>query len=225
MIKIHKNINADNYLSTRKWTKRQWFMQKFSSEYSRNRFGMISTIFTKFILIRIFGMVAEINSGSIFWLLPLNIVLMSMSMYNIEIVSPNPTNYLCFTCCLWRIYFFHSCPLSYFTIWWIYHFNWFLWRAHCFGPFCIAIMHLRLQSKLVIRQCPLMHHIGFIWTLSCKSSSCWWSFVRSRRWILPDWISFIVRWKHSERYFEMEETDKRKCIIANNIRCVFVNIF
>lgn len=32
-------------------------------------------------------MVAEINSGSIFWLLPLNIVLMSMSMYNIEIVS------------------------------------------------------------------------------------------------------------------------------------------
>lgn len=31
-------------------------------------------------------MVANINSGSIFWLLPLNIVLMSMSMYNIEIV-------------------------------------------------------------------------------------------------------------------------------------------
>lgn len=32
-------------------------------------------------------MVAKINSGSIFWLLPLNILLMSMSMYNIEIVS------------------------------------------------------------------------------------------------------------------------------------------
>lgn len=32
-------------------------------------------------------MIAKINKGSIFWLLPLNVVLMSMSMYNIEIVS------------------------------------------------------------------------------------------------------------------------------------------
>lgn len=38
---------------------------------------------------RVFNMVSEINSGSIFWLLPLNIILMSMSMYNIEIVSQN----------------------------------------------------------------------------------------------------------------------------------------
>lgn len=37
-------------------------------------------------------MVAKINSGSIFWLLPLNIVLMSMSMYNIEIVSTSKCN-------------------------------------------------------------------------------------------------------------------------------------
>lgn len=57
-----------------------------------NRFWMISTNFSWSISTRIFGMVAEINSGSIFWLLPLNIVLMSMSMYNIEIVCTSKCN-------------------------------------------------------------------------------------------------------------------------------------
>lgn len=85
-----------------------------------------------FFIFRIFKIVADINSGTIFWLLPLNAIFMAISLYNVEHVR-----ILILTLTImWKI-----CKQL--------HFNWCLSSKSDFDVFSIAYNLFCLMCSLI----------------------------------------------------------------------------
>lgn len=159
-------------------------------------------LFSKFFN-RIFQLVADINSGVIFFLLPANVLLLSMSMYIIEHVS---RNFIWFDLMNFStdfelnfilIYFNSSRILIRLSLVW----TWFVSFVHWCGHFYFAISEI--QPWIMYRLLVILHTIrsGLIIRWNCKNISFLLLYVRINVAGLSDFIWFHVPWKYLHRFW------------------------
>lgn len=85
---IHWFVSVCASKSRRNFTMQLKSMEKYSSKFLYFSIIFFSNVKQKYIFCaRIFNLVADINAGVIFWLLPPNVCLMAISLYNMEHVN------------------------------------------------------------------------------------------------------------------------------------------